>query len=125
MKKRKKKSSSNTFKKKNKNKNKIVKKIKKKTKEVYKAKTREKFKKKVKKIYQKQKIKKFEKEDLISKLVKFQLSIKPNFSFKLSLNIEKYIQSFFDKISETISRYQILKKDQKRKLELEKIEKER
>ena len=125
MKKRKKKSSNKTSKKKNKNKKRIIWKVKKKNKKVYKVKTRENSKKKLKKIYQKRKIKKLEKEDLISKLVKFQLSIKPTFSFKLSLNIEKYIQSFFDKISETISRYQILKQDQKRIQKLEKIEKER
>tara|TARA_Y100000022_G_scaffold115407_1_gene99642 strand:- start:933 stop:2111 length:1179 start_codon:yes stop_codon:yes gene_type:complete len=125
MKKRKKKSPKKIFKKKNKNKRRIIRKIKKKNRKVYKVKTRQNTKKKLKKIYQKRKIKKFKKEDLISKLVKFQLSIKPNLSFKPRLNIEKYIQSFFDKISETISRYQILKQDQKRILKLEKIEKER
>ena len=125
MKKRKKKSPKKIFKKKNKNKRRIIRKIKKKNRKVYKVKTRQNTKKKLKKIYQKRKIKKFKKEDLISKLVKFQLSIKPNLSFKPRLNIEKYIQSFFDKISETISRYQILKQDQKRIQKLEKIEKER
>jgi hypothetical protein len=64
-------------------------------------------------------------EDLISKVVKFQLSLKPKFSFKLSFNLEKYIQSFFDKISETIEKYKTLKEDQRRKLKLEQIEKER
>ena len=39
--------------------------------------------------------------------------------------MEKYIQSFFDKISETISNYKILKHDEKRRLRLEKIENER
>ena len=39
--------------------------------------------------------------------------------------MEKYIQGFFDKISETISNYKILKQDEKRRLRLEKIENER
>ena len=39
--------------------------------------------------------------------------------------MEKYIKGFFDKISETISNYKILKIDEKRRLRLEKIENER
>ena len=58
-------------------------------------------------------------------MVKLQLSLKPEFNFKLSFNLEKYIQSFFDKISETISNYKILKQDERRRLRLEKIENER
>jgi len=54
-----------------------------------------------------------------------QLSLKPKFDFKISFNLEKYIQGFFDKISETISNYKILKQDEKRRLKLEKIENER
>src|SRR6056300_1482141 len=76
--------------------------------------------KKIKKI---KKVNKKIDEDLISKVVKFQLSLKPKFNFKLSFNLEKYIQSFFDKISETIEKYQTLKEDQKRKLKKEQLEK--
>ena len=64
-------------------------------------------------------------ESLALKLVKLQLSLKPQFNFKINFNLEKYIQRFFDKISETISSYRILKKDEKRRLKLEKIENER
>jgi len=71
------------------------------------------------------KIKKTKNESLILKLVKLQLSLKPQFNFKINFNLEKYIQNFFDKISETISSYKILKNDEKRKLKLEKIEIER
>ena len=39
--------------------------------------------------------------------------------------MEKSIQSFFDKISETISNYKILKTDEKRRIKIEKIERER
>jgi len=62
---------------------------------------------------------------LVLKLVKFQLSLRPNLNFKINFNLEKYIQKFFDKISETISNYKVLKDDEKRRLKIEKIEKER
>ena len=39
--------------------------------------------------------------------------------------MEKSIQSFFDKISETISNYKILKTDEKRRIKIEKLERER
>jgi len=62
---------------------------------------------------------------LVLKLVRLQLSLKPQFNFKINLNLERYIQGFFDKISETISSYKILKHDEKRRLRLEKLENER
>ncbi len=65
------------------------------------------------------------KDSLVLKIVKLQLSIKPQFNFKINFNLEKYIQRFFDKISETISNYKILKTDEKRRLKIEKIENER
>ena len=69
--------------------------------------------------------KKIQKNSVVLRLVKFQLSLKPKFDFKINFNLEKYFQSFFDKISETISHYKILKHDEKRRLRLEKIENER
>ena len=65
------------------------------------------------------------KDTIASKLVKWQMSLKPDLNFKLDFNLEKYIQSFFDKISETISNYKILKLREKRRLRLEKMENER
>jgi hypothetical protein len=62
---------------------------------------------------------------LALKLVKLQLSLKPQFNFKINFSLERYIQGFFDKISETISNYKILKNDEKRRIRLEKIENER
>ena len=59
------------------------------------------------------------------KLVKLQLSLKPQLNFKINFSLEKYIQRFFDKISEIISNYKILKVDEKRRLKIEKIENER
>ena len=53
------------------------------------------------------------------------MSLKPEFNLKINFSLEKYIQGFFDKISETISNYRILKHDEKRRLRLEKIEGER
>ena len=67
-------------------------------------------------------IKKNPKESLILKLVKFQLSFKPQFNLKINFSLEKYIQGFFDKISDTISNYKVLKVEEKRRLRLEKIE---
>ena len=103
------------------------KKVSKKKKQVTKKKKKI-LKKKIKNLRKsnvKTKIKKIKKESLILKLVKLQLSLKPQFNFKINFNLEKYIQNFFDKISETISSYKILKNDEKRKLKLEKIEIER
>jgi len=80
---------------------------------------------KSKKTKENLKIYKAKRDSLALKLIKLQLSLKPEFNFKFSFNLEKYIQAFFDKISETISNYKILKVDEKRRLRLEKIENER
>ena len=71
------------------------------------------------------KINKVRNESLALKLVRLQFSLKPEINFKINFSLEKYIQGFFDKISETISNYKILKLDEKRRLKLEKIESER
>ena len=106
---------------------KIVKKRKKNIKNKIKKfkKVRPKKLKKIKKNLIKLKPKKIKNESLTLKFVKLQLSLKPQFNFKINFSLEKYIQGFFDKISETISNYRILKDDEKRKVRLEKIEKER
>ena len=103
-----------------------IKKIPKKRKRIIKKK-RKKFKKK-KIIFKKNPVlslKKKQKESLILKLVKLQLSIKPQFNFRINFSLEKYIQRFFDKISETIINYKTLKNEEKKRLKIEKIEKER
>ena len=86
------------------------------------------FKKKSNKIKKTQfkrdtKVKINKKATLISKIVKFQYSIKPNFKIKINFSLEKYIQAFFDKIADIISEYKILKIDEKRKKKIETIEK--
>ena len=98
-----------------------------------KKKSRVKSKKRIKKsILKKTKItqnkintSKAKKDSLALKLVKWQLSLKPELNLKINFSLEKYIQSFFDKISETISNYKILKQDEKRRQQIEKIENER
>jgi hypothetical protein len=71
------------------------------------------------------KLNKTQNESLALKLVKLQLMLKPQFNFKINFSLERHIQGFFDKISETISNYKILKNDEKRRIRLEKIENER
>ena len=82
-------------------------------------------KKKKIKLITNSKTRKTNKENFILKVVNFQNSLKFNFDFKINLNIEKYIQLFFDKISDTIAEYKILKKEENRRLKIEKQERER
>ena len=70
-------------------------------------------------------IKKPKEKSFLLKIINFQNSLKPEIKLKINLNIEKYIQAFFDKISETISNYKVLKKDERRRIKLEKQEQER
>ena len=63
------------------------------------------------------------KESLVSKIVKLQYSLKPEFNFQITFSLEKYIQSFFDFFANKIHEYKILKIDEKRKRKLEEIEK--
>ena len=104
---------------------KSVKKLKKRKKRIKKVKIKKLKKTKIKKTRHKFKIKRPQKESLVLKLVKLQLSLKPQFNFKINFSLEKYIQGFFDKISETISSYKVLKQDEKRRIQIEKIENER
>ena len=83
---------------------------------------------KSKKLSSKNKVYKFrekKKESFILKIINFQNSLKPEIKFQINFNFEKYIQSFFDKIANTISQYKIVKKEETRRLKLEKQEKEK
>ena len=71
------------------------------------------------------KARKPQKKNLLLKVVNFQNSLKPEIKFKINFNIEKYIQAFFDKIASTIFQYKTLKKDEARRLILERQESER
>ena len=123
MKKRKKKSK----KIKKKNTNKIVKKIKNTKKKVkkFKSKLKKNKIKKLRKVNKVLKTKNPKKENFILKIINFQNSLKPEINFKINFGIEKLIQSFFDKIANTIGQYKALKKDETRRIKLEKIEKTR
>ena len=109
---------------------KVFKKSKKNSKKLRKSirpKKKRKNKNKTKKLKRKisVKIKENQKESFVLKVVRFQMAMKPEFNFKFGFSLEKYIQSFFDKISETISSYKTLKADEKRRVRIEKIETER
>ena len=110
-------------------KTKVKKKVKKKTKSTYKKvkKIKSKIKsrkiKKNKKKIQNKRVSK--KQNFILKIINFQNSLKPQLSLKINFSLEKYIQAFFDKIASTIQEYKETKKDEARRLKLEKLEKER
>jgi hypothetical protein len=63
------------------------------------------------------------KESLISKIIKLQYFLKPDFNFKINFSLEKHIQAFFDIFANRILEYKILKVEEKRKRKLEEIEK--
>ncbi len=65
------------------------------------------------------------KKNYIIKIINFQNSLKPKINFRINFGIEKYIQAFFDKIANTIFQYKIIKKDEERRIKLEKQEKDR
>ena len=60
---------------------------------------------------------------LISRIIKLQHSLKPEFNFKINFSLEKHIQAFFNFFANKILEYKILKTDEKRKRKLEEIEK--
>ena len=102
-----------------------VKKIKSKINKKNKVKAKKKNTSKVKEKTKKKILNKSKEKSYLLKIINFQNSLKPEFKFRINFNIEKYIQAFFDKISETISNYKTLKKDEQRRIKLEKQEQER
>ena len=123
MKKKQKKSKKNRKIKKKTFKSKFIKKSKRKIKNRKKIKNKKVKIKKIKNFSAKPK--KIKGESFALKLVKLQLSLKPQINFKINFSLEKYIQGFFDGISNVISNYRVLKDDEKRRLKIEKIENER
>ena len=102
-----------------------VKKIKSKINKKNKVKAKKKNISKVKEKTKKKILNKPKEKSFLLKIINFQNSLKPEFKFRINFNIEKYVQAFFDKISETISNYKTLKKDEQRRIKLEKQEQER
>jgi hypothetical protein len=104
-----------------------VKKIKSKFKNTHKRvkKIKSKSKSKSKKIKKVFKSRDPKNENFILKIINFQNFLKPEINFRISFSFEKYIQAFFDKIANTIAQYKTVKKDEARRLKLERQEKER
>jgi hypothetical protein len=102
-----------------------VKKIKSKFKTTHKRVKKIKSKSKSKKIKKVFKSRDLKKENFIFKIINFQNSLKPKINFRINFSFEKYIQAFFDKIANTIAQYKTVKKDEARRLKLERQEKER
>ena len=61
--------------------------------------------------------------NLVSKIIKLQHLLKPEFNIRINFNLEKYFQAFFDKIASTIFEYKLLKAEDKRKIKLDEVEK--
>ena len=59
----------------------------------------------------------------VSRIITIQNSLILKFNIKINFSLEKYIQSFFDKIANTILDYKVLKAEDSRKRKLEEIEK--
>ena len=69
-------------------------------------------------------------DKFLLKIIELQSSLKPEFKIKFNpfVAIDNFLQKFFQKVSDTISKYQVLKDEQKkirRLYELEKIENEK
>ena len=122
MKKSKKKSAIKIIKKKKTTKQRVKKIIKPKVKKTIKSKVKKIIKKKKKKNIKSKKIIIKKKEKLVSKIIKFQHTLKIKFNIKINFSLEKYIQEFFDKIANTILDYKLLKAEDKRKRKLDEIE---
>ena len=59
---------------------------------------------------------------LISKIIKLQYSLKPEFNFEINFSLEKHIQAFFDIFANKILEYKILKAEEKRRRKLDEID---
>ena len=62
------------------------------------------------------------KESLVTKIIKLQHLLKPEFNLKINFSLEEYIQRFFDNIANAIQDYKILKAEDIRKRKLKEIE---
>ena len=101
---------------------KTIKKSKKKSRKKVRKKNKAKIK--YKKIFLKKKSKK-KQDNLISKTVRFEESIKSNFGFKFKIDffaVDRFIAKFFQKIENKIKEFKLLRFEEKRRLKLEAIE---
>ena len=95
------------------------------SKKIKKVKPKVKFRNINKKKVKSKNKKRTKKKNFILKIINFQNSLKPQINFKINFSVERYIQAFFDRIADIISEYKETKKDEARRLKLEKLEKER
>ena len=63
------------------------------------------------------------KPGLISRIIKLQQYLKPEFKLKINFSLEKYIQAFFDIFANKIFEYKMLKAEERRSRKIEEIEK--
>ena len=67
-------------------------------------------------------------KSVILKIIRFQDKLKPKFNFNFFETVKKFIEGFFQKISDSIEDYNIIKEEERRRKKLEeiqRIEKER
>ena len=79
--------------------------------------------KSIKVVKKNKKVNTKKKATLISRIVTLQNFLKPEFNFRVNFSLEKYIQAFFDGIANKIYEYKIFKSVERRKRQLEEIEK--
>ncbi|MDA7830579.1 hypothetical protein N9A57_01190 [Candidatus Pelagibacter sp.] len=79
--------------------------------------------KNIKVVKKNKKVNTKKKATLISRIVTLQNFLKPEFNFRVNFSLEKYIQAFFDGIANKIYEYKIFKVVERRKRQLEEIEK--
>ncbi len=63
-------------------------------------------------------------ERLILKIIRTQEKLKPKFNLKLNIfsGIEKYVQGFFDSVAKKIEEYKITKKEEKKRIKIEELQ---
>ena len=59
---------------------------------------------------------------MITRIIKLQYFLKPEFNYKINFSLEKYIQAFFDIFANKIVEYKVLKEEEKRERKLIEIE---
>ena len=95
----------------------------------FKVKRKLKFiKKKIKNIKRKQRKIPRTSKNAILKIIRFQDKLKPKFNFNFFETVKKFIEGFFQKISDSIEDYNVIKEEERRRKKLEeiqRIEKER
>ncbi len=64
------------------------------------------------------------KERFLLKIIRFQEKIKSNFKFKINFGLGKVVQSFFNKIKDSIQEYKRLSIEEKQRIKLKEFERQ-